>query len=138
MIFVHADGLRQVSLAKVAPPQLGLDLLDSHTTVEPDLARIAITIIANYDLLAVCDCRILPGMHKVASSLIDALGGTTAVSKLTEAPLSTVHSWRKNGIPRSRLSHLRLAVRASDLDVDFDQLACGATPVPVTEPAEAA
>lgn len=67
-------------------------------------------------------------MHKIADALIDALGGTTAVSKLTDAPLSTVHSWRKNGIPRSRLSHLRLAVRAKELAVDFDALSAGATP----------
>jgi hypothetical protein len=67
-------------------------------------------------------------MHKIADALIDALGGTTAVSRLTDAPLSTVHSWRKNGIPRSRLSHLRLAVFAKGIDIDFDRLAEGATP----------
>jgi predicted RNA polymerase sigma factor len=76
-------------------------------------------------------------MHRVADALIDALGGTTAVSKLTDAPLSTVHSWRKNGIPRSRLSHLRLAVRANRIDIDFDRLANGATPTPI-EPTKAA
>lgn len=43
-----------------------------------------------------------------ANEIIDALGGTTEVSRLTEAPISTVHSWRKNGIPGSRLAHLRL------------------------------
>lgn len=47
-------------------------------------------------------------MDTPADQLIDALGGTTAVARMTEAPVSTVHSWRKNGIPRSRLSHLRL------------------------------
>ena len=46
-----------------------------------------------------------------ASTLIDALGGTTAVARMTEAPVSTVHSWRKNGIPASRLAHLRLLAR---------------------------
>ncbi|GGB14855.1 hypothetical protein GCM10011380_00330 [Sphingomonas metalli] len=67
-------------------------------------------------------------MHNPAEALIDALGGTTAVSRLTDAPLSTVHSWRKNGIPRSRLSHLRLAVKVAKVDVDFDRLAVGVTP----------
>lgn len=43
-----------------------------------------------------------------ADQVIDALGGTSEVSRLTEAPTSTVHSWRKIGIPASRLAHLRL------------------------------
>lgn len=60
------------------------------------------------------------GMHKTADDLIDALGGTTAVARLTDAPLSTVHSWRKNGIPRSRLAHLKLAAKVAKLSVDFE------------------
>ena len=48
-------------------------------------------------------------METFASKVIDALGGTTAVSRLTEAPLSTVHSWRSIGIPKSRLMYLKLA-----------------------------
>lgn len=67
-------------------------------------------------------------MHKVADTLITALGGTTKVSRLTDTPLSTVHSWRKNGIPRSRLSHLKLVVEANEIAVDFDRLSVGATP----------
>lgn len=47
-------------------------------------------------------------METFASKVIDALGGTTAVSRLTEAPPSTVHSWRSIGIPKSRLAHLKL------------------------------
>lgn len=43
-----------------------------------------------------------------ADTVIDALGGTSAVAKRIDAPVSTVHSWRKIGIPASRLSHLRL------------------------------
>jgi hypothetical protein len=43
-----------------------------------------------------------------ADQVIDLLGGTSEVSRLTEAPTSTVHSWRKIGIPASRLAHLRL------------------------------
>jgi len=43
-----------------------------------------------------------------ADQVIDALGGTTAVALATEAPTSTVHSWRKIGIPSSRLAHLKL------------------------------
>lgn len=47
-------------------------------------------------------------MDTFAEQTIDALGGTSAVAKLIEAPVSTVHSWRTNGIPASRLAHLRL------------------------------
>ena len=43
-----------------------------------------------------------------ADQVIDALGGTTEVARLIEAPTSTVHSWRKIGIPPSRLAHLKL------------------------------
>lgn len=43
-----------------------------------------------------------------ANAAIDYLGGTSAVARMAEAPVSTVHSWRKNGIPRSRFAHLRL------------------------------
>lgn len=43
-----------------------------------------------------------------ADKVIDALGGTTAVASAIEAPTSTVHSWRKIGIPPSRMAHLRL------------------------------
>lgn len=43
-----------------------------------------------------------------ADEVIDALGGTSAVAKRIDAPVSTVHSWRRMGIPSSRLSHLKL------------------------------
>lgn len=62
-------------------------------------------------------------MNVVANRIIDALGGTTAVSRLAETPPSTIHSWRKNGIPAPRLAHLRLAVRAQGIDADVDALA---------------
>lgn len=54
-------------------------------------------------------------MDKNADALITALGGTTAVAKLLSAPPSTVHSWRKNGIPRSRMAHLELAAKAEGI-----------------------
>lgn len=47
------------------------------------------------------------------SRLIDALGGTSEVARLIHCPISTVHSWRKNGIPQSRLAHVRLAAAAA-------------------------
>lgn len=50
-------------------------------------------------------------MQTEADIIIDGLGGTSAVARMTEAPVSTVHSWRRNGIPKSRLAHLRLAAK---------------------------
>jgi hypothetical protein len=44
--------------------------------------------------------------------LIDHLGGVSAVAKLLKAPTSTVFSWTKNGIPASRMEHLRLAAKS--------------------------
>lgn len=67
-------------------------------------------------------------METNASKLIDAFGGTSATAKIAGLPISTVHSWRKNGIPRSRLSHLRLVAVSSDLPIDFDALAVRVTP----------
>ena len=45
------------------------------------------------------------------NAIIDAMGGTTAVSRLLAAPISTVHSWRARGIPASRLAHMRLVAK---------------------------
>jgi len=50
-------------------------------------------------------------MEHQASTIIDLLGGTSAVAKLIEAPVSTVHSWRSIGIPKSRLAHLRMVAK---------------------------
>ncbi|WP_447727252.1 carph-isopro domain-containing protein [Sphingomonas koreensis] len=58
-------------------------------------------------------------METVADRIIDALGGTTAVSRKTDTPPSTVHSWRKNGIPRSRLSHLKLVAAHEGVSIDW-------------------
>ena len=38
------------------------------------------------------------------------------------APISTVHSWRKNGIPPARLAHLRLAAEAAGKPIPDDLL----------------
>lgn len=59
-------------------------------------------------------------MTSVADRIIDALGGTTAVSRKAETPLSTVHSWRKNGIPQSRLAHLKLIASAEAIAIDWE------------------
>jgi hypothetical protein len=83
-------------------------------------AIIAISIIANFRLRMVCDFRISLPMETVSERIIDALGGTTAVSRMSDAPISTVHSWRKNGIPRSRLAHLRLIAEREAIRLDWD------------------
>lgn len=54
-------------------------------------------------------------MDNIASKVIDALGGTSAVARMIEAPVTTVHSWRKIGIPTSRLAHLKLAAHVAGL-----------------------
>jgi hypothetical protein len=48
-----------------------------------------------------------------------ALGGTTAVAEMLEAPVSTVHSF-KSKISRSRLAHLKLAAAAAGKQIDWD------------------
>lgn len=58
-----------------------------------------------------------------ADHIIDGLGGTSAVARLLNAPISTVHSWRQNGIPASRLAHLRLAAQAEGLRWPEDDVA---------------
>lgn len=52
-------------------------------------------------------------MATIAEKVLHHLGGTTAVAKMLEAPVSTVHSWRSIGIPASRLAHLRLAAASA-------------------------
>lgn len=59
-------------------------------------------------------------MTTVSDRIIDALGGTTAVSRKAEAPLSTVHSWRRNGIPPSRLAHLKLIAREDGVQLNWE------------------
>lgn len=55
-------------------------------------------------------------MKPESETIIDGLGGTSAVARLIEAPVSTVHSWRKIGIPPSRLAHLKLAAAAKGVE----------------------
>ena len=68
------------------------------------------------------------GMDTPASKLIDAFGGTSATARIAGLPVSTVHSWRRNGIPQSRLSHLGLVARSEKLAIDFEALSVGVTP----------
>lgn len=56
-------------------------------------------------------------LNMIAIQVIDALGGTRAVSKAIDAPNSTVHSWRKIGIPRSRMAHLKLLADAKGVEL---------------------
>lgn len=67
-------------------------------------------------------------MNTEAIAVLDHLGGTSAVAKLIEAPISTVHSWRTIGIPASRLAHLRLAAKSVGKPLPDDLGALGTTP----------
>ena len=73
-------------------------------------------------------------MDRFANLLIDALGGTTSVANKAFTGVSTVHHWRKNGLPASRLDHLRriaqdegssdkVAVIAVECGVDLPNMA---------------
>lgn len=59
-------------------------------------------------------------MPSYSDMVLDALGGTTAVSRKMGAPLSTVHSWRANGIPTSRLAHLKLIAQSEGISIDWE------------------
>ncbi|WP_164488831.1 MULTISPECIES: hypothetical protein [Sphingobium] len=59
-------------------------------------------------------------MSDQANFIIDELGGTAAVARMTKNPTSTVHSWRKNGLSPSRLDHLRLAAKEEGLSWPLD------------------
>lgn len=69
-------------------------------------------IIAILDLRFCCDYRMVLRMDTHATAIIDALGGTSEVARDIEAPPSTVQSWKKIGIPQSRLAHLRLLAQS--------------------------
>ncbi|MFD1558321.1 hypothetical protein ACFSHT_22270 [Paraburkholderia silviterrae] len=47
-------------------------------------------------------------MNDEANTIIDRLGGTTAVAKLFDIKPPSVHGWRSDGIPKYRLQFLRL------------------------------
>lgn len=59
-------------------------------------------------------------MSDQANFIIDELGGTAVVARMTKNPTSTVHSWRKNGLSPSRLDHLRLAAKEEGLTWPLD------------------
>lgn len=44
-------------------------------------------------------------------TVVTAFGGMTKLAAALEAPPSTVFSWRKSGIPQSRMAHIRLVAR---------------------------
>ena len=73
------------------------------------------TTIANFPLASQSFSLHIHGMENLSNRIIDGLGGTTAVAKLLRAPTSTVHSWRKGAIPRSRLAHIEIAALAEGL-----------------------
>lgn len=58
-----------------------------------------------------------------SNAIIDALGGATELARLIEAPVSTVHSWRTIGIPRSRMAHIRLVAQVEGKELPSAQSA---------------
>lgn len=59
-------------------------------------------------------------MTTVSDHIIDAFGGSTALSIKSKIPLSTVHSWRQNGIPLSRRGHLELLAASDGKVIDWE------------------
>lgn len=83
-------------------------------------------IIAKKGLRWACDYRISHRMNNpktYADAVIDALGGTSKVASLIEAPVSTVHSWRRIGIPPSRLAHLKLLAQVEGKELPPEMVA---------------
>jgi hypothetical protein len=76
-------------------------------------------------------------MDVLANELIDALGGTTAVASVAKTGVSTVHHWRKTGLPPSRLDHLFRIAQDDYPSVDIHAIA-RRHGVDVPSPAEAA
>ncbi|WP_373690580.1 carph-isopro domain-containing protein [Sphingobium sp. DEHP117] len=62
-------------------------------------------------------------MQTEAGLILDALGGTSAVAKQIEAPVSTVHSWRTIGIPKSRMAHLKLLAEVKGITLPSSEAA---------------
>jgi hypothetical protein len=102
----------------------GLDLFEFHATdVKSTLAALANAYIANFSLRDVCEYRMYPSMDAFSIALIDAFGGTSTVARLTKAPISTVHGWRRAGLAPSRLDHLRRIAQDEAPLVDVAALA---------------
>lgn len=72
-------------------------------------------------------------MQRITDDAMAALGGTTEVATLLHAPVSTVHSWKRNGISASRLAHLKLAAQAAGKHINWET---ALEPVPAPDAAE--
>jgi len=66
--------------------------------------------------------------------LIEKLDGPTAVANAIGAPVQTVHSWKKNGIPQWRRPVLAELARRKGVELPADFIATPAD----SKPAEAA
>ncbi|WP_270175185.1 hypothetical protein [Diaphorobacter sp. ED-3] len=73
-------------------------------------------------------------MNAQATQIIDALGGTAAVSRMFGLSMPSVSNWKKSGIPRPRMMYLE-AAHADKLQ-GIDTVA--ATLPSVAEPAKTA
>ena len=56
-------------------------------------------------------------MTKRYEDVVAAFGGMTKLAQALEAPPSTVFSWRKSGIPASRMAHIRLVAKERGIDL---------------------
>ncbi|WP_161773104.1 hypothetical protein [Sphingomonas sp. RIT328] len=62
-------------------------------------------------------------MDTFPAALIDAMGGTTVVARLMNAPVSTVNNMRTRRVTGSRLNHLRRIALAEFPNLDVEAIA---------------
>jgi hypothetical protein len=62
-------------------------------------------------------------MNEFSNTVIDRLGGTSAVAKICDVKPPSVHQWRTDGIPKYRLQFLRLAYPAAFEGLESEQAA---------------
>ncbi len=59
-------------------------------------------------------------MNNQATKIIDALGGTAEVSRLFDVRMPSVSKWKKKGIPKGRVRHLKAAHAKALAHIDLD------------------
>lgn len=59
-------------------------------------------------------------MNTHATQVIDALGGTAAVSRIFDVSMPSVSDWKKDGIPPARMMFLRAVKRKELAGLDLE------------------
>lgn len=59
-------------------------------------------------------------MNTEAIKIIKALGGTAAVARLFDVRMPSISDWKKKGIPKARMMHIKAAHAQALVGVDVD------------------